>query len=160
MRAKTLAATSTAVTGTAVVGGLGGRADTRWFRRLRKPPFQPAPLGFPIVWTALYAAIAAGSAETIEALDDKERTEFEVALAANLILNAGWTWCFFRLQRPWLATAESAVLALSSADLARRSRTRCRTGFALLAPYAAWTAFATILSGSIAWLNRGRRTRF
>jgi benzodiazapine receptor len=56
-----------------------------------------------------------------------------------------------------LAATEFTVLAASSADLARRARGT--TGFALLLPYVGWTAFATILSSSIAWLNRGRRTR-
>src|SRR6478752_1006163 len=110
MRPTTLAATSAAVTATAAVGGLASRADTAWYRRLRKPPFQPPPVAFPVAWTALYAAIAAGSAEAIDTLDDDARDRFVGALAANLSLNAGWTWCFFRLRRPWLAAAESAAL--------------------------------------------------
>ncbi len=154
MRAKTLAATSAAATATSVVGGLASRADTTWYRRLRKPAFQPPPVAFPVVWTALYAAIAAGSAEAIDTLDDDARERFVGALAVNLALNAGWTWCFFRVRRPWLATAESALLTLSSADLAAQARAAGPRAYAPLLPYVGWTAFATVLSGSIAWLNR------
>jgi tryptophan-rich sensory protein len=154
MRAKTLAATSAAVTATSVVGALASRADTTWYRRLRKPPFQPPPVAFPVVWTALYGAIGAGSAEAIDTLTDDVRERFVGALAVNLVLNAGWTWCFFRLRRPWLATAESAMLTLSTADLVAQARAAGPRAYAPLLPYLGWTAFATALSGSIAWLNR------
>ncbi|HHW83690.1 MAG TPA: tryptophan-rich sensory protein, partial [Actinomycetales bacterium] len=43
-----------------------------------------------------------------------------------------------------------AALAVSSADLVRRTWRASRANGALLAPYAAWTAFATVLSTEIA----------
>ena len=162
---KTLVGCAAAVTATAVVGGLAtGRqtpAQTAWYRQLRKPPFQPPPAAFPVVWTVLYAAIAGASATTIDSLRaqgaDDEARAYELALGANLTLNAAWTWLFFRARRPGLATAESAVLAASSADLARRARHVSPGAHTALAPYVVWTGFATVLSGSIAWLNRGER---
>lgn len=156
MKPQTLAATSLAVTATAVAGGLASDPDNDWYRQLRKPPFQPPPVTFPVVWTALYAAIAAASAETIDAAKGDQRTRFEVALATNLTLNAAWTWLFFRARKPALATAGAAVLAGSTADLARRANKVSRRAHALLAPYLGWTSFATVLAGSIAWLNRDR----
>jgi tryptophan-rich sensory protein len=159
---KTYIATAAAVTAAAAVGGLatGRPAQNDWYRALRKPPFQPPPVAFPVVWTALYAAIAGASATTIDNLhargaDDAAR-DFELALGANLALNAGWTWLFFRARRPVLATVESAVLTASTADLARRARHASSKAHAALAPYLVWTAFATVLSGSIAWLNRAQ----
>lgn len=162
---RTAFATGAAVAATAAAGGLAtGRqspADLRWYRQLRKPPFQPPPAAFPIVWTALYAAIAGASATTIDGFTAQGRTDearaFEAALAANLVLNAAWTWLFFRARRPLAATLESAALAASTADLARRARTVSSGAHAALTPYLAWTAFATVLSGSIAWLNRSSR---
>lgn len=158
MNLGTLVRTGAAVAATAVVGGLAG-SDSRWYRGLRKPAFQPPPIAFPVVWTALYADIALSSAVTIDALDAAgryhEAVRFQQALGANLVLNAGWTWLFFRAHRPTLATVECAMLAASSADLVRRSMSIDRRGGIALAPYAAWTAFASVLSGSIAWLNRG-----
>lgn len=71
----------------------------------------------------------------------------------NLALNAAWTPVFFRAHRPWLAAAESAVLTVSTVDLARRAgRVRPAAGAALV-PYAAWTAFATALTVAIARRN-------
>jgi tryptophan-rich sensory protein len=156
---RTVAATSAAAAANAVVGGLA-RSDRRWYRRLRKPAFQPPPTIFPIVWTALYANLAVTSAATIDGLRaagrDEEASHYSTALGANLVLNAGWTWLFFRAHQPLLATAECAVLAVSSADLIRRSSTLDRRLGLALAPYAAWTTFAAVLSGAISRLNRRR----
>jgi tryptophan-rich sensory protein len=74
-------------------------------------------------------------------------------LAANLILNASWSWLFWRGRRPWLAAAECAVLTASSADLVRRTYNLNRGAGVALAPYAVWCGFATALSTAIAKLN-------
>jgi benzodiazapine receptor len=158
MKPRTLAATSAAVTATAVVGGIASASpsSSTWYRTLRKTPFQPPPAVFPIVWPALYALIAGASAEAIDASPVDQATAYSRALALNPSLHAGWTWLFFRWHRPLLATAEPALLAAGCADLARRARPATAAAQAALAPYLAWTSFATVLSGSIAWLNRRR----
>lgn len=52
---------------------------------------------------------------------------------------------------------ESAALTASTVDLVRRTRRLDPTAGAALVPYAAWTAFATALTASIA--RRNTRTR-
>jgi benzodiazapine receptor len=49
------------------------------------------------------------------------------------------------------------VLTGSSADLARRAIVARGLAGAPLVLYPLWCAFATLLSGSIWWLNRGSR---
>jgi benzodiazapine receptor len=71
------------------------------------------------------------------------------------VLNAGWTWAFFRAHRPPLATVEAAALAVSTADLARRTARLDPVAGRLLLPYAGWTAFAVALSAEIARRNAG-----
>ena len=157
VRWPTLARTAAAVI---TAGGIGSLAtpDSTWYRRARKPSFQPPGVVFPIVWTALYAKIAWASARTIDGLIDAGRPDearaFEQALGVNLALNTGWTWIFFRGHRPGPATLECAVLAASSVDLARRAAKVDRLAAAGLAAYAGWTSFATVLSGRFAALNR------
>ena len=77
---------------------------------------------FPVAWTALYADIAITSATAIDRLRgegrDIEARNYFVALAANLILNAGWSWLFFKYQKLGASAIGAAVLAASSADLA------------------------------------------
>ncbi|HSL37373.1 MAG TPA: TspO/MBR family protein, partial [Arthrobacter sp.] len=81
------------------------------------------------------------------------------ALAANLVLNAAWSWLFWRARRPWLAAAECAVLTASSVDLVRRTHRLNRGAGVSLAPYALWCGFATVLSTAIARLNPGPARR-
>lgn len=160
MRISTLLRTSAAVTATAVAGGLATDPDSLWYRTLRKPDWQPPSAVFPAVWTPLYADVALTSAVALDELRDRgrqeERTAYRRALTVNLALNAGWSWLFWRSRRPWLAAAECGILALSSADLVRRTYRADRAAGVALAPYAAWCGFATALSTAIAVRNPRR----
>jgi benzodiazapine receptor len=148
-----LAAIGVAVAVTAAVGGLATTPESDWYDDLDLPSWQPPPLAFPLVWTPLYADLAITSALGLEQMADAERRSYTRALAANLVLNAGWSVLFWQVRRPWLSTAWCAVLAASSADLARRlGRTDPRLG-TVLAPYPAWCGFATALNAEIARRN-------
>ncbi|GAA1459977.1 TspO/MBR family protein [Williamsia maris] len=156
---RSLLLTSAATAATSVIGALASKdANSLWFRTLSKPAFQPPPIAFPIVWTALYADIAVSSATVIDDLDAADRTDestaFTAALAANLVLNGSWTWVFFRAHRLAEATVVAGALTVSSADLVRRSSAISTPAAAALTPYAAWCAFATVLSGTLWWRNR------
>lgn len=160
MRAATLAKTAGAVFATAAVGGLatGPAVESTWYTNLKKPSFQPPRQAFPIVWPILFVDIAVVSASTIDSLndqgDDGEAKKLQQLLAANLVLNAGWSWLFFN--RRWLGAAAvgAAALTVSSADLTRRTVAVKGMSAAPLAAYPLWCAFATLLSSRIWWLNR------
>lgn len=181
MKLKTLAWTAAATAATAAAGGVATDPNSKWYRHLRKPDWQPPALAFPVVWTALYVDLAVSSAAALDRGNGKdsgtgkdrrkgtdhreasgparkhEIRAYKRALAANLVLNTTWSWLFWRSRRPWLAAAECAVLAASSADLVRRTY-RLNPGAGVsLAPYAAWCGFATVLSTAIARLNPGTR---
>lgn len=159
MRPITLAKTASATLTTALVGGLASRhTQSAWYASLRKPSFQPPRQAFPIVWPILYADIAAVSASTLDKLDAENRSDqahaFRIALAANLVMNAGWSWVFFSQRRLGTAAVTAAALTVSSADLTRRAVQSQGPSGAVLAPYPLWCAFATVLSTRIWMLNR------
>lgn len=160
MPKSTLLGTSAAVTAAAVVGSRATTPQIRsgWYARLKKPSYNPPRAVFPVVWPALYADIAAVSAATIDDLNDlgqpARRRRYQIALAVNLILNAGWTWLFFNRHRLVLSTALSALLAASSTDLARRAIQVRGARAVPLVLYPLWCAFATVLSAHVALLNR------
>ena len=77
-----------------------------------------------------------------------------VALAANLALNAGWSWLFFRWHKLGPSAVAAGALAVSGADLARRAAAvNPRAGLAL-SLYPAWCTFATVMSTDIWRQNR------
>ncbi len=159
MNKQILAATALSVGATSGIGSIASQQRiVRWYSRLRKPSYVPPNGVFPIAWTTLYADIAVTSATAIDRLRaegrDNEARKYIVALAANLILNAGWSWLFFKYQKLGASAIGAAVLAASSADLARRTAAADLRAGAALVPYPLWCAFATVMSGHIWVLNR------
>ncbi|MFC9358456.1 TspO/MBR family protein [Rhodococcus sp. NPDC057014] len=158
---RTLPLTAAITAATALVGSAasGRPTDSSWFARLRKPALQPPPVVFPIVWTALYTDIAVCSATTADRLADNvgptARRNYLRALTANLVINASWSWVFFRAHRLAAAPLVAGLLAVSSADLVRRTAEVDRSVAAALLPYPVWCTFATVLSTEIWRRNRG-----
>ncbi|MGO4585224.1 TspO/MBR family protein [Arthrobacter sp. 2RAF6] len=158
-----LALTAASTVATAAAGSVAADPEGSWYQQLHKPTWQPPAIAFPLVWTALYADLAVSSAVALASGDlpgapgskarRQELTAYRGAFAVNLVLNASWSWLFWRARRPWLAAAECAVLTASSADLVRRTYKLNRSAGVTLAPYALWCGFATALSTAIAKLN-------
>ena len=161
MNSRTLARVGGAVAATAVVGSLASRdTSNEWYRTLRKPRIQPPAAVFPAVWTTLYVGITASATATLERAEPETARSYRRALATNLVLNASWSWVFFKLHRLGPAVGVAAALTASSGDLARRSwDVERRAGWALV-PYAAWCGFATVLSAAIWRRNEKDPTRF
>ncbi|MGA7051295.1 MAG: TspO/MBR family protein [Mycobacterium sp.] len=159
MNRSILAATSLAVAATAGAGSIASpRRVPSWYSRLRKPSYQPPGAAFPLAWTTLYGDIATTSAVAIDRFratgQHDKANRYAAALSVNLLLNAGWTWLFFRYHKLGASALGAAALAASSADLVRRTaEADTRAGLALL-PYPLWCSFATVLSTRIWQLNR------
>ncbi len=140
-----------------VVGSLLTTPRSHWYASLRKPPWQPPSKAFPVVWTTLYGAIWVAATSTLTELTEAGKQEdaraFARALAINLTLNAGWSGIFFRGHALRAATAAAALLAASSTDLTRRAAPTGAGKAAGLGAYAAWTAFAALLSADVARRN-------
>jgi benzodiazapine receptor len=161
-RPSTLAATTLAVAAAAGTGSIASPArTTAWYSRVRKPAYQPPGAVFPVVWTTLYADIAATSARAIDKLRatgrHDEARRYTAALGVNLALNAGWSWLFFRYHKLGASVLGAAALTASSADLARRTAQADRRAGVAQSLYPLWGAFATVLSADIWRLNRGKR---
>jgi tryptophan-rich sensory protein len=145
------------VAGCVVAGSLLTDPRSAWYQGLRKPSWTPPAAAIPVVWTTLYGLIWLSSTATISELLDAgkkdEASDFAAALAVNLTVNAAWSGVFFRAHRLGLATALAAVLAGSSADLARRAAGTGEGKAGALGLYAAWCTFATALTGALARRN-------
>ncbi len=136
------------------VGSLGTDPASEWYESIEKPPWQPPPVAFPLVWTPLYAAIAYGTGRMVEQARSEERRGLLALTAADLVANAGWNWAFFRGRSP--AGGLAVIVALNGLNVAlvRRAAAVDDRAAAALAPYAAWVGFATALNASIWRRNR------
>lgn len=123
-----------------------------WYEQLHKPPFNPPSAVFGPVWTTLYLSMAV-AAWLVWRTRDRARTEALVLFTVQLALNAAWSPIFFGAERPGWALIEIAALWLAVVATTVRFWTIDRMAGLLLAPYAAWVAFATVLNWSIVVLN-------
>lgn len=159
MNKSILAATAAAVAATASTGSIASaKALPVWYARLRKPSYQPPKVAFPTVWTTLYIDIATASAVALDRLRESGQHDrarrYAAALSANLLLNAGWSWLFFRFHKLGASAVGAAALTASSADLVRRTAQADRRAGIALSPYPVWCAFATVLATHVWRLNR------
>lgn len=143
------------VVAAAVAGTLAVDTKSSWYRRLRKPSWQPAPKVFPVAWTLLYTATATASTRALNRLDQEDggAAQYRLTLGTNMALNAAWTALFFRGHALKVSTIEAVVLAASTGILAGRAWKADRVSGALVLPYAAWTSFAAALTATLARKN-------
>lgn len=149
-----LVLTSALTAAAAVIGSRGTTPDSDWYQRLDKPAWQPPPIAFPLVWTPLYGLIAWGTGRAIDKARAGDRGRVQALTVADLVANAGWNWAFFARQSP--ASGMAVILTLDALNVAllREAARHDRTAAAGLAPYVAWTGFATLLNFSLWRRNR------
>ncbi|MGW6207054.1 TspO/MBR family protein [Streptomyces sp. NPDC055089] len=152
-RWKTYAATAAGVTVAAALGGWAVAPDTRWYRSLSKPPWQPPAPAFGVVWTPLYASVAWAGGRALLAAHPQERGALAASLGANLAVNAAWNWMFFRMRSTKAGLVGTVLLDVSNAELMARTAKADRTAALALAPYATWCGFATFLNADLVRRN-------
>ena len=146
--------TSALTAAAALVGSLGTKPDSPWYRAVDKPAWEPPGIAFPLVWTPLYGTIAWATGRAIEAAPEADRGRLWALTGADLAVNAGWCWAFFDRESPRGGLATIAVLDGLNVALVREVGRHDATAAKALLPYAGWTAFATALNASIWRRNR------
>jgi tryptophan-rich sensory protein len=148
------AVTSVLTGAAAAAGSLATDPGSRWYSGLDKPGWQPPGYAFPLVWTPLYGLIAWGTGRMVERADARDQRGLMALTAADLAVNAGWCWAFFKRQSPAGGLAAIALLDALNVALVREAASRDAKASAALVPYALWTGFATALNASIWRRNR------
>ncbi len=139
--------------GVAAAGSAAGDFDSRWYRRLRKPGWQPGGATIGAVWTVLYALTGA-SAYILARGPRRRRGLLGGLFVLQYALNAAFTPLLTRRRDLTLATADSAALLATVSALTVAAWPVRRSAAVLLLPYVTWTAFATYLSAALVRLNR------
>lgn len=142
-----------------IIGGIGGvvTANTvsSWYPTLNLPSWNPPNWIFGPVWTTLYIlmGIAAWRVWRL-GLDEPAVRSALFFFGLQLLFNLGWSLLFFGAKRLDLALMEIFVLLALLLVTTLRFAALDRWAGWLLVPYLAWSTFATILNGTIWWLNR------
>lgn len=141
-----------AISGIATASGVGG-----WYAGIAKPPFNPPGWVFGPVWTLLYLLMGVSSWRVFGTFDGFRAFLLSAPggiYLAQLALNFAWSFLFFGFRRPGLAFIEILVLWVVILAMIRVFWLRDPLSGWLQVPYVLWVSFASVLNGSIWWLNR------
>jgi benzodiazapine receptor len=135
----------------AIAGAMGTLAlPDAWYVALAKPSFNPPNWIFPPVWTLLYVLMAIAAWRVYRAAGWCTALG---AWIAQLVFNGAWSPLFFGLHRIGWALADIIVLLALVVTTTVLFFRRDRIAGSLMVPYAAWVAFATLLTLTIWRLN-------
>jgi len=131
-------------------GTVVGGASRAWYLSLRRPPGVPPDWVFAPVWTALYVMLGvAGWLVWRRCRNSRPLRLWGWQLAAN----ACWTPAFFGLRSLPLALLVILVLLVLIVATMRAFAAERRLAAWLMAPYLAWSCYATWLTAGFWWLN-------
>ena len=131
------------------------RAILSWYASLKRPFFTPPDWVFAPVWIILY--ILMGVAAFLIWRKDFHQKQTRSALVLfgfQLILNALWSFLFFRLRSPLAGLIEISILAVAVLLTIQSFLQVTRIAGLLLVPYFLSVALASGLNLSIWFLNR------
>jgi translocator protein len=148
--------------GSFAAAGLGGlstaSAIPTWYRTLRKPGWNPPNAVFGPVWTVLYTFMAVAAWLVRRGMSSPQHAETGIVALRlwwlQLGLNLAWSLTFFGRRRPGWGLVVISMLEVTIIATTAAAARVSRLSAALLAPYAAWTAFASALNFRIWQLNR------
>lgn len=145
-----------AILATAWTGGaLTAKGVKTWYRTIKRPAWTPSGSFIGFVWTAIFMlAIAAGVRYFSLARDPQMVWMAALLFLLTCILNVAWSWLFFTRHSLRLACWDAVLLELSVLALMAVFWKVTPLSAWLLAPYAAWTAFASYLNAAIMRMNR------
>lgn len=125
-----------------------------WYGALEKPAWNPPSWIFGPVWTLLYFVMGVAAWLVWSRRGWRAPGLPLVWFLAQLALNALWTPLFFGMQNPAAALVCIILLVMAIAGTMRAfQRAGEPVAAVLLAPYLAWTSFATVLNFTLWRMN-------
>lgn len=130
-----------------------GIGSAEWYESINKPAWNPPAWLFAPVWTTLYTMMGI-AAWLIWRNYGYEGARMElIFFLVQLVLNGAWSWIFFGTQSPGWAFIEIILLLTLIGITTRYFWEKHKLAGGLMIPYLLWVAFATVLNGTIWWIN-------
>ena len=121
-----------------------------WYATLTRPSFAPPNIVFPVVWTMLYALIAAAGWRIFRS----RRRDLIILFAVYMALNWTWSFVFFTWHQIGLGFSQIVILDIAACAIIVRAWKGERATAYLMIPPTLWTLFAAVLNGAYWVLNQ------
>ena len=138
----------------AIAGIFTARAIPEWYATLNQPSFNPPNWIFGPVWTTLYIILGISFFLIWKLESGKERNQAIVIFLVQLLLNFGWSFCFFYFKMIGLALSEILLLWSTIFLMLTRFYKLKPLAAYLNIPYLLWVTYATLLNAAYFYLNR------
>lgn len=142
---------------TLVVGAVSGIATASsiadWYVSLNKPSFNPPNYLFGPVWTLLYILMGISLYLITQVGKSPLKTRALTVFFIQLFLNFSWSFLFFKFHFIGFAFIEIVGIWLAILLMILTFYKLNKTAAYLQIPYLLWVSFASVLNGSIWFLN-------
>ncbi len=125
---------------------------TTWYQTINKPSWNPPGWLFGPVWTTLYILMGVSFALVWHSEHPSRKRAMSI-FVLQLVLNLIWTPIFFGLHQIGWSFFVIIVLLITIAATIMKFNQINKTSAWLLVPYIVWVGFATVLTGTIWYLN-------
>ena len=125
---------------TSIIGSMASTNTSidSWYLSLNKSELNPPGYVFGIVWPILYVFMM------ISAVLTHKKTY--LLFLSQLVLNASWSWLFFKFQLPVLALLDIYILIFLNIYISKLMYFESKVAFSLYLPYVIWITFASYLN--------------
>ncbi len=125
---------------TSIIGSMASTNTSidSWYLSLNKSELNPPGYVFGIVWPILYVFMM------ISAVLTHKKTY--LLFLSQLVLNASWSWLFFKFQMPLLALLDIYILIFLNIYISKLMYFESKVAFSLYLPYVIWITFASYLN--------------
>ena len=126
-----------------LAAAIGSMASTSastdsWYLLLNKSELNPPSYVFGIVWPILFILMMVSAFFAYKKV-------FSIFIV-QLLLNAAWSWLFFRFQMPLIALLDIYLLIAINIYILNLMYKENKLAFFLFIPYVVWISFASYLN--------------
>ena len=140
-----------------IIGAVGGIATSTsigtWYVSLAKPVFNPPNYLFGPVWTVLYILMGISLYMIIQSPKTEQRKKAIIIFCTQLFLNFWWSFLFFKFHVLGIAFIEILCIWISILAMIVVFQKINKPAAYLQIPYLLWVSFASVLNGTIWWIN-------
>lgn len=123
-----------------------------WYQFIKKPSWNPPNWLFAPVWTSLYILMGIAVALVWHSSDQNKKTAIGIFIV-QFVLNLAWSFIFFNMHQVGWAFAEIITMLFFIFLTILLFYKINKTAAWLMLPYLCWVSFATVLNGTIWYLN-------